>query len=256
MVERDDEIKVLREINLELQSGTHKVIEKLSQEKVSQEEALEKFKWKVERDHEIKVLGEVNVELESDTKKLKKKLSHEEDSEEETFEEFNSTLDKVLEKLIQEKDSPDEFYGFMYDTDDDISISGKSCEHFGWDWDSPCTEVDWEDDPLHETGDFFVRLDQSIQVVVVQNNVQQEVAGVVVSYPYVHEDVAEEVIEMANDQAEALSDQQLLMNVWMMNMLKKEDQARGLESPKKRWSRMKSQRKVDKDPLVSLIFGS
>ncbi|GJT42771.1 hypothetical protein Tco_0951486 [Tanacetum coccineum] len=68
-----------------------------------------------------------------------------------------------------------EFYGFMYDTDDDASISGKSCEHFGRDWlekDSPGTEVDWQDDPLQETEDLFVRLDQSIQVVVVQNNFQ------------------------------------------------------------------------------------
>ncbi|GJT44076.1 hypothetical protein Tco_0952791 [Tanacetum coccineum] len=130
MVERDDEIKVLGEINLELQSGTHKVIEKLSQEKISQQEALDKFKWKVFRDHEIKVLGEVNVELESS----------------------------------------------MYDTDDEASISGKSCEHFGWDWDSPGTEVDWQDDPLHETEDFFVGLDQPIQLVVTQNNVHEEVA--------------------------------------------------------------------------------
>ncbi|GKA70989.1 hypothetical protein Tco_0777128, partial [Tanacetum coccineum] len=37
--------------------------------------------------------------------------------------------------------------------------------------------------------------------------VQQEVAGEVVLYPPVHEDVVEDVIEMANDQAEALSDQ-------------------------------------------------
>ncbi|GKC95619.1 hypothetical protein Tco_1161061, partial [Tanacetum coccineum] len=140
-VERDDEIKVLGEINLELQSGTHKV------------------------------LGEVNVELKFGTKKLRDKLSHEEDSEEEALEEFNSTLDNVLEKLSQEKDSPDDFYGFMYDTDDDAN------------------------DPLHETEDFFVGLDQSIQVVVVQNNV--------------HEDVAEEVTKMANDQAEALSDQEV-----------------------------------------------
>ncbi|GKC17213.1 hypothetical protein Tco_1013995, partial [Tanacetum coccineum] len=122
-------------------SGTLKVIEKLSRETVSQEEALENFKWKVERDHEIK-----------------------------------------------EKDSLDDLYGFMYDTDDDASISGKSCEHFGWD--SLGTEVDWQFDPLHETEDFFVGLDQPIQVVVVQNNV--------------HEHVAEEVIEMANDQVEAL----------------------------------------------------
>ncbi|GJV09966.1 hypothetical protein Tco_1351507 [Tanacetum coccineum] len=122
MVERDDEIKVLGEIKTELQSGTHKVIKKLSQEKVSQQEALEKFKWTVVRDHEIK----------------------EEDTEEEAFEEFSSTLDNVLEKLSQENESPDDFYGLMYDTDDDASISGKS----------------W---------------------------------------------VAEEVIEMANDQAEALS---------------------------------------------------
>nr|GEW95729.1 hypothetical protein [Tanacetum cinerariifolium] len=122
--------------------------------------------------------GEVNVDIESGTKKLREKLSQEEDSEEEALEEFNSTLDNVLEKLSQEKD--------------------KSCEHFGWDWpenDSTGTEVDWQDDPLHETEDFFIGLDQSIQVVLVQNNV--------------YEEVAEEVIEMANDQAEALSDQEV-----------------------------------------------
>ncbi|GJW87209.1 hypothetical protein Tco_0162549 [Tanacetum coccineum] len=33
MVEGDDEIKVLGDINVELESGTHKLIEKLSQEK-------------------------------------------------------------------------------------------------------------------------------------------------------------------------------------------------------------------------------
>ncbi|GKF76829.1 hypothetical protein Tco_0229299 [Tanacetum coccineum] len=49
----------------------------------------------------------------------------------------------------------------------------------------------------------------TLPVVVVQNNVQQEVAGEVVLYPPVHEDVVEEVIEMANDQAEALSDQEV-----------------------------------------------
>ncbi|GJZ45555.1 uncharacterized mitochondrial protein-like protein [Tanacetum coccineum] len=65
MVERDDEIKVLGEIKINLQSGTQKVIEKISQEKVSQQEALKKFKWTVVYDHEIKVLGEVHVELES-----------------------------------------------------------------------------------------------------------------------------------------------------------------------------------------------
>ncbi|GKF08535.1 hypothetical protein Tco_0042759 [Tanacetum coccineum] len=79
MVERDDEIKVLWEIKLKLQYVTHKVIEKLSQEKVSQQEALEKFKWKAVRDHEIKVLREVNVELASSSKKLREKLRQEED---------------------------------------------------------------------------------------------------------------------------------------------------------------------------------
>nr|GFB61075.1 hypothetical protein [Tanacetum cinerariifolium] len=191
MVKRDDKIKVLEEIKLELQSGTHKVIEKLSQEKVSQQEALEKFKWKDVRIVEIKVLGEVNVELDSGSKKLREKLRQEEAPEEEAFKEFSSTLDNVLEKVSQENESPDDFYGLMYDTDDDASISGKSCEHFGWDWDSPGTKVNWQDDPLHETEDFFVRLDQPIQLVVAQNNV--------------HERVAEEIIEMANDQAEALS---------------------------------------------------
>ncbi|GJW67821.1 hypothetical protein Tco_0122245 [Tanacetum coccineum] len=151
----------------------------------------------VERDDEIEVVGEVNVKLESGTKKLIEKLSQEEDSEEEALEEFNSTLDNVLKILSQEKDSLDYLYGFMYDTDDDASISGKSCKYFGWDWpkkDSSGTEVDWQFNPLHETEDFFVGLDQPIQVVVVQNNV--------------HEEVAEEVIEMANDQAEALSSNQ------------------------------------------------
>nr|GEV02579.1 hypothetical protein [Tanacetum cinerariifolium] len=141
----------------------HTLIEKLSQENVSQEEALEKFKWKFKCDDEIKVLGEVNIEFKPVTKKLKEKLSQEEDNEEEALKEFNSTLDNILEKLSQEKDSLDDFYGFMYDTDDDASISGKS--------------------------------HQSIQVVVVQNNV--------------HEEVAEEVIKMAKHQAEALSDQEV-----------------------------------------------
>ncbi|GKA27107.1 hypothetical protein Tco_0713275 [Tanacetum coccineum] len=119
------------------------------------------------------------------------KLNQEKDSEEEALEEFNSTLDNVLEKLSQEKDSPYDFYGFMYDTDDDASISGKSSDHFGWDWPE-------KDSP-----------DQSIMVVVVKNNVQQEVAGEVVFYLPVHEEVAKEVMEMANDQAEALFDQEL-----------------------------------------------
>ncbi|GJX32454.1 hypothetical protein Tco_0242309 [Tanacetum coccineum] len=113
----------------------------------------------VGRDEEIKVLGEVNVELESGTNKLIDKFSQEKDSQDEVLEEFNSALDNVLDKLSQEKDSPDDFYGLMYDTDDDASISGKSYQ------------------PIH--------------LVVAQNNVPEE--------------VAKEVIEMANDQAEALS---------------------------------------------------
>nr|GEY89835.1 hypothetical protein [Tanacetum cinerariifolium] len=106
----------------------------------------------VERNDEIKVLGEVNMELESGNKNLREKLNHEEYTKEEALEEFNSILDNVLEKLSHEKDSLDDFYGFMYEIDEDTSISGKSCEHF---------------------------------------------------------EVAEEVIEVANDQAEALSDQEL-----------------------------------------------
>ncbi|GJX90987.1 putative ribonuclease H-like domain-containing protein [Tanacetum coccineum] len=39
--------------------------------------------------------------------------------------------------------------------------------------------------------------------------------------------------------------------------LKKEDQVRGLEVPKKRWSRFKSQRRnADKDQMMLLVFGS
>ncbi|GJZ29899.1 hypothetical protein Tco_0574946 [Tanacetum coccineum] len=129
----------------------------LSQEKVSQQEALEKFKLMVVRDDEIKVFREVYVDLESGSKKLREKLRQKEDTEEEAFEEFSSTLDNVLEKLSQENESLDDFYGLMYDTDDDVSISGK----------------------------------KPIQLVVSQKSV--------------HEGVAEKVIEMANDQAEALS---------------------------------------------------
>nr|GEZ46075.1 hypothetical protein [Tanacetum cinerariifolium] len=146
-------------------SGTHKVIEKLSQEKVSQQEAREKFKWTVFRDHEIKVLGEVNVELESGSKKPREKLRQEEDTAEQAVKEFSSTLDNILEKLSQENESSNDFYGLMYDTDDDASISGKSY--------------------------LFVGLDQPIQLVVSQNNV--------------HEGIAEKVIKMANDQTKSLS---------------------------------------------------
>nr|GEV69124.1 hypothetical protein [Tanacetum cinerariifolium] len=59
----DDEIKVLAEINVELESRIHKLIEKLSQEKDSQEEAL----------------GEFNFTLEN----VIEKLSHEKDSPDE-----------------------------------------------------------------------------------------------------------------------------------------------------------------------------
>ncbi|GKE69861.1 hypothetical protein Tco_1527933 [Tanacetum coccineum] len=83
------DLRVLREIKIELEFSTHTVIKKLSQEKVSPQEALEKFKLTVVCDHEIKVLGEVNVELESGSKKLRKKLRQEEDTEEQAFEEFS-----------------------------------------------------------------------------------------------------------------------------------------------------------------------
>ncbi|GJY23265.1 hypothetical protein Tco_0396923 [Tanacetum coccineum] len=48
--------------------------------------------------------------------------------------------------------------------------------------DSPGTKVDWQDDPYHETKDLFVKLDQAIEAVV---------------------------MEMATDQDEALSDQEV-----------------------------------------------
>nr|GFD17036.1 hypothetical protein [Tanacetum cinerariifolium] len=60
-------------------------------------------------------------------------------------------------------ESLDDFYGLMSNTNDDASISGN--EHFVWDSpenDLPGTEVDWQDDPLHKTKDFFIGLDQPI----------------------------------------------------------------------------------------------
>nr|GFC14660.1 hypothetical protein [Tanacetum cinerariifolium] len=74
---------------------------------------------------------EVNVELKSGSKKLRERLRQEEDTEEEAFEEFSSTLDNVLKKPSQENESLGDFYGLMYDTNDDTCISGKSCEYFG-----------------------------------------------------------------------------------------------------------------------------
>ncbi|GJW91751.1 hypothetical protein Tco_0169304 [Tanacetum coccineum] len=121
----------------------------------------------VERDDEIK------VELDHEIKVLGKvnvKLEY-------------GTI-KLREKLSQEEDSeekaPEEFNSTLDN-------------HFGWDWpkkNSLGTEVDWQFNHLHETVDFFIGLDQPIQFMVVQNNV--------------HKEVAKEVIEMANDQAEAL----------------------------------------------------
>ncbi|GJV53566.1 hypothetical protein Tco_1449307 [Tanacetum coccineum] len=166
----------------------------------------------VKGDDEIKVLGEINIKLESGTHKLIEKLSQEKDSQEEALGEFNSTLENVLQNLSQEKDSPNDFYGFMYDMDDDASIGGKSSEHFGSDShekDSPDTEVDWQDDLFHETKVLFVGLDQAIEDVVVQNNVQQEVAREVIFNLLVYKEVVVEVIEMAKDQDEALYDQEM-----------------------------------------------
>ncbi|GJW82285.1 hypothetical protein Tco_0146260 [Tanacetum coccineum] len=91
---------------------------------------------------------------------------------------------------MKEKDSPDDFYGFMYDTNNDASISGKSSDHFGWGWpemDSLVIEVDWQDDPFHD-------------------NIEDLFGWVLRS---ASSKVAEEVMEMANDQAEALSDQEV-----------------------------------------------
>nr|GEZ24588.1 hypothetical protein [Tanacetum cinerariifolium] len=132
------------EVNVELESDSKKLREKLRQDEDTEEEAFKEFSSTLDN-------GEVNVELESDSKKLREKLRQDEDTEEEAFKEFSSTLDNVLEKISQENKSPYDFYSLMYDTDDDASISGKSY--------------------------LFV----------------------------VHERVTEEVIEMANDQAEALS---------------------------------------------------
>ncbi|GJQ92361.1 hypothetical protein Tco_0003500 [Tanacetum coccineum] len=58
MVELNDEIKVLGEINFELEFGTLKLIERLSQEKDSQEKALEEFNLTLDN-----VVGEVVFNL-------------------------------------------------------------------------------------------------------------------------------------------------------------------------------------------------
>nr|GEW25186.1 hypothetical protein [Tanacetum cinerariifolium] len=80
--------------------------------------------------------------------------------------ELESGSKKLREKLRQEEDLEEEaFEEFCSTLDNVLKLIGKMT--------------------------FFVGLDQPIQLVVAQNNV--------------HERVAEEVIEMTNDQAEALS---------------------------------------------------
>ncbi|GKA49365.1 hypothetical protein Tco_0742438 [Tanacetum coccineum] len=169
-----------RGITPDLQSGTHKVIEKLSHEKVSQQEALEKFKWKVVRDHEIKVLGEVNVELESDSKKLKEKLSQEEDTKEEAFEEFSATLDNVL---VAQNNVHEEV------AEEVIEMANDQAEALSSD--KEVTDECLDDEHVEERRP--------------SKRIRTNHSGFVVAQNNVHKEVAKEVIEMANDQVEALS---------------------------------------------------
>ncbi|GKA71323.1 hypothetical protein Tco_0777462 [Tanacetum coccineum] len=85
-------------------------------------------------------------------------------------------------------------------------------EFFGWDWpekDSSGTQFDWQDDPYHETKDLFIKLDQVTEDVSVQNIFPQEVEEVVFN-PVFYEEVAKEVVEMANDQDETLYVQEVV----------------------------------------------
>ncbi|GJW78344.1 hypothetical protein Tco_0140026 [Tanacetum coccineum] len=115
---------------------------------------------------------------------MKEKLSQDKDSQEEVVGEFNSSLDNIIEKLSQDlvempkepveqrldDNVDDDFLGFMYDTDDDASIS-----------------------------------DQAIEDVVVKNNDLQEL----VYNPTIYEEVVEEVVERANDQDESKFNQEV-----------------------------------------------
>ncbi|GKD44216.1 hypothetical protein Tco_1268861, partial [Tanacetum coccineum] len=86
--------------------------------------------------------------------------------------------------------------------------------------------------------------------------VQQEVAGEVVFYPPVYEEVAKEVMEMANDQAKELSDQEVADDCLDDEHVEERRPIKRIKDTQGEWSRMKSQKKTDKDPLVSLVFGS
>ncbi|GJY76537.1 hypothetical protein Tco_0481653 [Tanacetum coccineum] len=58
---------------------------------------------------------------------------------------------------------------------------------------------------------------------------------------------------MANDQAEALSDQEVADECLDGEHVEERRLSKRIRVTKKRWSRMKSQRKADKEPLVSLF---
>ncbi|GKB77761.1 hypothetical protein Tco_0944656 [Tanacetum coccineum] len=106
----------------------------------------------------------------------------------------------------------------------------------------------------------IVLLDQAIKDVAVQNNVPQEVDRKVVFNLVIYEEVTKEVVEMPNDQDEALYDQKVADDSLDDEKVEEERPNKRIrvtqkemvkdEKPKKRWSRMKSQKRVDKDPLV------
>ncbi|GKC37433.1 hypothetical protein Tco_1049817 [Tanacetum coccineum] len=96
----------------------------------------------------------------------------------------------------------------MYDTYNDVGISGKEGELEIWMGDEMHKQenvVDWQEDPYHgvdETGDLFVKLNQAIDDVLLQNSYLQEH----VVDPIVYQEVDEEVVERAIDQDEVLVD--------------------------------------------------
>ncbi|GJS62573.1 hypothetical protein Tco_0657357 [Tanacetum coccineum] len=102
----------------------------------------------------------------------------------------------------------EEILGVMYDTNDDVSINGNEGKLEIWMGDEMHKQenvVDWQEDPYHgvdETGDLFVKLNQAIDDVLLQNSYLQEH----VVDPIVYQEVDEEVVERAIDQDEVLVD--------------------------------------------------
>ncbi|GJZ82331.1 hypothetical protein Tco_0647504 [Tanacetum coccineum] len=111
------------------------------------------------------LLADIDVEVESGTDKMKEKLIQDKDR---SYRDAKEPVEQRLDDLVD-----DDFFGFMYDTDDDAR-SSKQCDLDTWmgdEMDEKQNEVDWQEDSYHgvdEVEDLFDEFDQAIKDALLQ----------------------------------------------------------------------------------------